>query len=255
MQRLAELVERQRLDVVLRGSACAQAGSLRVKAPSCEGAMVSGPGAGSRRTRAPSPPCPSSEVGHLVQRRARPAPCRSAGSAGGPAGSRRRPAGRARPRCRAAAAARAGADARELQELRRADRARAQHHLARAPARAAPRRPRGTRRRRARPPSSRQPRDLGAGHDRAGSAASAPGAGSALAALQRTPALLVDLEVAAALVVAAVEVVVLRDAGLRPPPRGRRRGSSQRSALLLDPPLAAGAVVLVRAAPVVLGAA
>ena len=59
MQRLAELVERQRLDVELDvGRSCS--GEELVKMPSCEGAMVSGP-SGTARIRRPSGARPTSE--------------------------------------------------------------------------------------------------------------------------------------------------------------------------------------------------
>ena len=43
MQRLAEGIERERLDVVLEVRRARRSGLLRVKAPSCDGAMLIGP--------------------------------------------------------------------------------------------------------------------------------------------------------------------------------------------------------------------
>ena len=71
--------------------------------------------------------------------------------------------------------------------------------------------------------------------------------------LQRTPRLLVDLEIAAALVVAAVEVLGLGDARPRRPRLAECVEDLPVQALLLDPPFAAGAVQLVGPVEVVLG--
>ena len=98
MQRLAEGVERQRLHVVLEVGR-ARLGSLRVKAPSCDGAMLIGPAAHHEVLQA-DPRLAPQRAGQRVQR-PRPAPCRPRGSAGGPAGSRRRRQV-VRPRCHAA---------------------------------------------------------------------------------------------------------------------------------------------------------
>ena len=64
---------------------------------------------------------------------------------------------------------------------------------------------------------------LRAGHQRQVRAAAAPGLQEAVALVQRTATALVDLEIAAAFVVAAVEVVGL--GGCRPPPPASRNAS------------------------------
>ena len=107
MQRLAELVERERLHVPLDVRASAAPGSLFAKAPSCEGGIVSGP---VRKRRYSSPMSRLARSGCWRARSAwrRSGPCTPCGSAGGRAGSRRRRAGRGRPGCRAPGAARRG---------------------------------------------------------------------------------------------------------------------------------------------------
>ena len=71
------------------------------------------------------------------------------------------------------------------------------------------------------------------------------GCRNALRGAPAPAAALVDLEIAAALVVAAIEIVGLRDADPRPRPRGTASRISQASARLLDPPFAARAVHVV----------
>ena len=228
VQRLAELVERQRLHVVLRGSACRGSGRCAAKAPSCDGAMVSGPRALEQRTPAAIAALPQQAAGSA--RSASCTPCDLVDAADLQvvlqvlADARQlvphRDAvllqQRRRGRCRRAAGAAASRSRRRRGSTSRARRARA--------ARAALR---GT--------STPTQRALAVEHAAASTCAPVttvevgplprPGAGSALAVFQRTPRLLVDLEVAAALVVAAVEVVDLAGCRPRPPPRGRRRGS------------------------------
>ena len=172
--------------------------------------------------------------GALVQRARCPGPCRRSGSADGPAGSRRRRAARAH-RDAVLLQQRARADARELQDLRRADRAGREDHLARRARRCA-----GCPCWRTRRPSTRLPveheprRPCACGQDRRGCGRCSAGRRKRLGRAPAHAAPLVDLEVAAALVVAAVEVVDLRDAGLGRRSRKasrisqRRRGSSTR---------------------------
>jgi hypothetical protein len=140
------------------------------------------------------------------------------GSAGGPAGCSPTPGRSCCTGDAQLAAAVRRADAGQLQHLRRADGTGAQHHAAggRAtsmgappPARAAPH----PHRTRSRPRVRQHAREVRAGpHLQVGAAHHRPQEG-----LRRVPAdaaALVDVEVAHALVVAAVEVLGVRDAGL-----------------------------------------
>ena len=135
---------------------------------------------------------------------------------------------------------RARADARELQDLRAADGAGRQDHLARRAAACAAARAGASTRPVTRLPSSTSRSTMRVRLDRQ----VAPVQHGAQEALGRVPAdagLLVDVEVAAALVVAAVEVVDLGDAGL-----GRRLAEGVEDlpadARQLDAPLAAAGV-------------
>ena len=127
MQRLAELVERERLHVPLDVGRGLRRDRSCAKAPSCEGGMVSGPVLQQQVLQRPSR-LAEPAVGALVEGDAVRSPCRPCGSAGGRGGSRPRRAARAPPGCRAAASRSRRPDARELQDLRRADRARGEDH-------------------------------------------------------------------------------------------------------------------------------
>jgi hypothetical protein len=128
VQRLAEGVQRQRLHVVFE-LGHGWSGELRVKAPSCDGAMLIGPLRFSSVFQADlrlAPPAVGQHVLSVGRRR----PCTPRGSAGGPAGWRRRRAG-LHHRDAVLAQQLGRADARQLQDLRRADAAGAQQHFAR----------------------------------------------------------------------------------------------------------------------------
>ena len=58
VQRLAEGVEAEAAARGIRGSACGCSGELRVKAPSCDGAMLIGPLRFSSVLQADAAPCP-----------------------------------------------------------------------------------------------------------------------------------------------------------------------------------------------------
>ena len=187
VQRLAELVERERLHVDTRGWRVARAGSVRVNAPSCDGAMVSGPLPRTASTRA--------HRRLAEQRLAARSACAmpvdlvdQRGSADGPAGSRRRRAGAGRtampcsPQSAAGPTPRAaGSAASRSRRPRGSPRRRRDGATLRAPSRARNATPwRGW-------PSSSMPLDLRAGPRPAGSARRSAGRRNALVALQRTP--------------------------------------------------------------------
>ena len=229
VQRLAELVEATAAGRGTRGSAWRSSGRCGRRRRAASGAMVSGPVRDSSVFDAPSAALPSRRPAMLVQRPHAP------DLVDQPelqvvlqvlADARQLVRG---PRCRAPAGAPPAPMPESLEQVRRADRARGQDHL--APRRAPRRSPaaRGRRRRRSGAPRARAPVTW------------APVTTAQVGPPQRRPqealggrpahaAALVDLEVAAALVVAAVEVVDLGDAALRPRPRGRRRGSPSAAA-------------------------
>ena len=219
------------------------AGALRMKAPSCEGAMLIGPLRRSAYSSAILALPQSGEASALSVRtpstlntaricrwscRLAPTPGRSRTTAmpccvQQPPGRCRRAAGSAACRC-----------------CRRTGSLRAR----RAPSTSSVAVSRPSRRcsaGRRRPRLEQQPRHLRAGPQLEVRAAVAGGPQEGLGGVPAPAALLVDLEVADALVVAAVEVLDVRNAGLL---RGLRERVEDVPAqpLLLDAPLAAGAV-------------
>ena len=222
IERLAELGQRERLDVIL------QVGRLAARIGLHEGAELGG-----RHGHRPAPRerVLRREAGALhqalealVHGLARPRPCRRSGSAGGPAGSRRRRRARARTSMPSGCSTAPGPmpDSCRICGLPMAPAARITSRVAVKRAR--------LRRAGARRGPSRACRPAPAARPAHASRPSRlrrwlHGAQEALGGVPAHAGLLVDVEVAAALVVAAVEVVDLGDAGLAPPHRGTRRGS------------------------------
>ena len=185
VQRVAELVQRQRLDVVFEVGrrAC---GSDRVKSPSWRRRHGHRPAAAAARTRARSPPC-RTRLWYGSFSVVTPAPCRSSASAGGPAGSRRRRAARcttSMPSSRSRAAGPMPESCRICGEpmapAARIDLARAHRAVAAPPSwrNTTPA---------ARPPSSTSRSTMRAGHRAAGWGGCRTGCRKALDAFQRTP--------------------------------------------------------------------